>query len=657
MYPERVLKALQRAKANINAGDATSAVEDLEKVVQKVPKAFDGWFLMGQAKGMLGDHAGAEICFKQAAVLQPKNPAAWSNLGMSCSIRGMFAEALKAYTRSLSVSPSPHPDTLHNVGSCYIQLDRYDEAIAVFRELLRVKDNSDVWALLGIAYQGIDRYQDALNAYLKARERGGGGYTLNLNIGTCYDTLGDYESAANHARAALTCQPDDGVALYNLGAACFAMGMIEEAIDAFSRSSLPSARQSCLLAMNYLDRVDPVELRIAHEDIAGHLGVSGEPLLPVRLEAGQRLRIGFVSADFREHPVAYFLEGLLSHLDRSRLEVFAYSDVRSEDAVTARFRPMVEHWRDMSGRDDGVLAEAVKADQVHVLIDLAGHTNGSRLTAFARRLAPVQASYLGYSATTGLPRMDYLLADEVLAPEGVTDSHYSEKVLRMGRLFASYTPPPINIDVSPSPLKRNGYPTFASFAQLRKISPATIAMWIDALQAVPHARLQVMSKGLENAGVQERLLKPFVDAGLDRSRFVLRGAGSMEEFLAAHHDIDVILDTVPWNGHTTTLHGLWMGVPTITVEGATHIGRFGKLVAEGAGLHGFVTTASGFGNCAAAVVSDGEKLAGTRERLRESLLGSELCNHQGMASRFENACFAMWNECVASTGLMSTNVV
>lgn len=658
MYPERVLKVLQRANARINAGDGASVVGDLEKIVKKIPKAFDGWFLLGLAKGQAGDHAGAETCFRKAAQISPKDPAVWGNMGISYSTRGLFKQALAAYRQALAVSASPHPDTLHNVGSCYLQLDRYDEAVAIFQELVALKDHSEVWAMLGMAFQGLDRYPDALQAYLTARARGGSGYTLNLNIGTCYDNLGDYDHAAAHARAALDFQPGDAVALYNLGAACFAMGKLDEAIDAFARSKLPSARQSRLLAMHYLDQVDPVALRAAHESYADQLGALANPMPARPLGPGQRLRVGFVSADFRAHPVAYFLEGMMRALDRSRLEVFIYADVRTEDAVTARFRALGDHWRGMFGRDDDALAATVGNDRIDVLIDLAGHTNGSRLTAFARRLAPVQASYLGYSGTTGLAQMDYVLVDDILAPQGLADAHYTEKVVRLGEVFATYTPPDVDIDPSRLPLLANGYPTFGSFAQLRKIGPATTRMWIDALKAVPAARLLVMCKGLGNAGAQQRLLQPFIDAGIDRARFDLRDAGSMEAFLRAHHEVDVILDTLPWSGHTTTMHGLWMGVPTLTVEGATQTGRFGRLVTRAAGLDRYLTTAADFGQTAAAIVTDAHQLASERERLRAQVLASPLCDHAGMARRFEDACLRIWEECSRSaSGWASTAVL
>lgn len=649
MYPERVMKALQRARANIQAGNGAAAIDDLEKAVQKAPKAYDAWLLLGQARGLLDDQAGAEACFRKATALQPRNPDGWSNLGISYSIRGLYEPALAAYARALAVAAHPHPDIVHNLGACYLQLDRYDEAVQVFKDLVLMKDSSDVWALLGMSYQGLDRYPEALAAYLKACDKGGGGYTLNLNIGTCYGVLDDQENAARYAGLALEAEPGDDVALFNQGSAYFSAGHLDEALDRFARSGLPAAKQARLLALNYVDGMDPAQLKEEHEETVRQLFGAPSTILPRGERAeGEPLRVGFVSGDFREHPVAYFLEGLLANLDRARLQPFFYSAVRREDAVTARFRAWGDPWREIFGRDDAALAEQVAADRIHILVDLAGHTNGSRIAAFIRRPAPVQATYLGYGATTGLVAMDYLLADDVIAPAGC-ESHYSERLVRLGPVLATYTPPTLDIPVSHLPMQGKGFPTFASFAQQRKISPATVRLWISALQAVPGARMLVMGKGLEQAANQTRFLAPFVVAGIDAARFELRGAASMEDYLAAHHGIDLILDSVPWNGHTTTLHGLWMGVPTVTIRGGTtQVARFGEMIVRAAGLEPCLAGApEEFGKTVAALVGDPEGLASLRRGLRDRLLASDLCNHGALAQRFAAACDAMWGNYVA----------
>lgn len=652
VYPESVLKNIQRARANINSGNPAAALDDLAKAVQKFPQGFDCWLLLGQAKGMLNDHASAEACFKKATVIQPKNPDAWYNLGISFAIRGMYEQALSAYSNAVRVAVNPHPDMLINLGSCFLQLDQYEEAIRVFTSAAPLKNTSDVWTLLGMSYQGLDRYKDALSAYLKAIERGGGGYTLNLNLGTCYYVLDDYANAAKYAETALQFKPGDDVALYNLGLACFSIGDLDRAVKAFTQSALPVANGSRLLTLSYIDPLNPIMLKRAHEDAMRHLAGNPFPLTqnPEMIES-RPLRVGFVSADFREHPVAFFLEGMLKHIDHSRLNLFFYSDVRKEDAVTARFRSLGGEWRNAFGLGDEVLAGMVASDHIHILIDLAGHTNGNRITAFARRMAPVQATYLGYSATTGVQAMDYLLTDDVLDPQGQTEDHYTERLVRLGSVFATYTPPALDIAVLPLPMLRHGFPMFASFAQLRKISPSTVKLWCDALKAVPLARMTVMSKGLDATATANNFHAQFTAHGIDPSRLILRGTGLLHEYLAAHSDVDLILDTTPWSGHTTTLHGLWMGVPTVTVVGQHHAGKFSEMVLRSVGLNGYIAASNdAFCQKLVGLAADPQELVAFRESGRNILLHSDLCNHAALARRFEDACFGMWQEYASSSG-------
>lgn len=652
MYPERVLKALQRARVNINSGNPAAALDDLAKAVQKSPNGFDCWLLLGQAKGLLNDHASAEACFKKATAIQPKNPDGWNNLGISFSARGMYGQALAAYSKAVSVTGNPHPDMLRNLGSCFLQLDRYEEAVQVLTRAALLKDTSDAWTLLGVSCQSLDRYQDALSAYLRAAERGGGGYTLNLNLGTCYSVLGDYANAAKYAENALRSKPGDDVALFNLGSAYFSAGDLDRAVEALGQSALPAAGETRLLSLNYMDPVDPIKLKHEHEEAMRHLVCDRFPSAQNIERCGQRLlRVGFVSADFREHPVAFFLGGMLGSIDRSRLDLFFYSDVRKEDAVTARFRSLGGHWRNVFGCDDEALAERVASDRIHILVDLSGHTNGNRMAAFAGRMAPVQATYLGYSATTGVRAMDYLLTDEVLDPPGQTENHYTERLVRLGTIFATYTPPAPDVAILPLPMTRHGFPTFASFAQLRKISPSTVKLWCDALKAVPSAKMMVMGKGLDAPATANKFLEQFTACGIDPARLILRGARPFDEYLEAHNEIDLILDTTPWNGHTTTLHGLWMGVPTLSIVGRHHAGRFGEMVLRSAGLDAYIA-ASPDDFCRKLVerVGDPQPLVAFRESGRNTLLRSGLCDHAALARRFEDACFGMWREYVSGSG-------
>lgn len=644
MYPERVMKALQRAKTALNAGDAAGALPDIEKALQKCPKGFDCWLLNGQAKGLLGDHAGAEQCFRKAIAIEPKNLDGWNNLGISLSSRGLYPAAIEAYNKAIACVLQAPPDIYHNLASCHLELGQYRQAATLYEHVVLRKDSGDVWALLAISYQGLDRYHDALAAYLLAQSKGAGGYTLHLNLGTCYNVLNDFDAAATHAQLALDAAPGDAVALYNLGIARKGAGDIAGAIEAFAHSTLPAATSARLMTLNFVDPAAPQELRREHQAAMAQATAGVAPRSFARQrQPGDPLRIGLVSADLREHPVAFFVEGLLSKLDRSRLELFIYSDARQADAVTERLRALGHQWRETFDASDERLAELFEEDGIDLAIDLAGHTNGGRMPAFAARLAPVQAAYLGYGATTGLAAMDYLLTDDIVAPDAEAATHFTERLQSLGPVLATYTPA-TELPVAPAPLTTRGHPTFGSFAQLCKISPSTIELWAEALSAVPAARMVVMTKGLHTAAAQQRFLAPFAARGIGAERFTFRQPGPMAAYLEAHGEIDLILDSVPWNGHTTTMHALWMGVPTLSVKGAHHAGRFGEMLIKAARLDDYLAKdRADFGARAAALVAAPAKLAQDRAGLRARLLASPLLDHDAIARRFEQACAAMWD--------------
>ena len=340
------------------------------------------------------------------------------------------------------------------------------------------------------------------------------------------------------------------------------------------------------------------------------------------------------------HPVAFFVEGLLRRLDRSRFELCLYFDAPNRDAVTDTFEAIADQWVDLYPLGDQDEAAArIRDDDIDILFDLGGMTS-ARVALFARRVAPVQVSYLGYACTTGLPTMDYLLTDAVLDPAGA-EAAYRERLLRLGECFATYTPPTTAPEV---PARRPGVPCLASVARLNKISDGTLRLWARALAALPAARMVVLAHGLQNATTRlvfrDRLLK----SGIDPDRVEMKGSLPLADYFALHAEIDLLLDTVPWSGHTTTLHGLWMGVATATLEQSHHAGRFSAMVMKNVGLPEFVAPAEAdFGDHVRALMDDRALLERVRADGRALLRQSVLCDHAGLARRFEQACDAMWH--------------
>ncbi|MBX7200193.1 MAG: tetratricopeptide repeat protein, partial [Rhodospirillaceae bacterium] len=364
------------------------------------------------------------------------------------------------------------------------------------------------------------------------------------------------------------------------------------------------------------------------------------PLPPADPDPARRLRVGYVSPDFRRHSVAFFLAPFIGAHDRRAVEVFCYADVVKADMVTDALRSEAEHWRAVHGWSDEKLAAHIKADRIDILVDLAGHTQGNRLSVFARRTAPIQVTGIGYPATTGLAAMDYRLCDAVTDPPGA-DAFCTEHLMRLAPGLHCYAPLPAP-EPGPLPALTAGHVTFGSFNKLAKISDATVTLWSRVLSAAPGSRLLVKAKALTEPVTRERLAARFAVLGIARDRLDLQGwLPGDGDHMGLYNRVDIALDTVPYNGTTTTCEALWMGVPVLTLAGRSHAARVSASLLIAAGLPEWIAnTPEEF--AAKARAADIAALAKLRASLREKVRMSPLCDAAAHARGLEAAYRAMW---------------
>ena len=465
-------------------------------------------------------------------------------------------------------------------------------------------------------------------------------------LAACYAVAGEAALAAGlpHAAEAELANarklaPDHTPIANNLALALQAQGRIGEALAVYAQAMVqaPDDRRlasNALMAAQY-DPPGASLLAQARAWPGAQTGVSRPPARPQG-----RLRIGYVSPDFCSHSCSYFLVPVLAGHDRAAVEIFAYSDVARPDGVTAAFRNLVPNWRDMAGRSDAAFCACVAADRIDVLVDCAGHTSGNRLAAFAQRPAPVQLTWLGYPDTTGLDCFDARLVDAISDPPGASDAQASEPLERLDGGFLAYMPPPFAPPVGPLPMAARGAPTFGSFNNLPKISDTTVALWADILRAVPAARLVVKAKGLAEPAAQARLVARFAAAGIAPGRIVATPFdAAIQDHIKRYADIDVALDTTPYNGTTTTCEALWMGVPVVALRGARHAARVGASLLAQIGADDWVAQdGAQFARIAANLVAAPDALAATRAGLRARVAGSRLCDGVRLARGIEKLC-------------------
>lgn len=365
----------------------------------------------------------------------------------------------------------------------------------------------------------------------------------------------------------------------------------------------------------------------------------------------RRLRVGYVSPDFRQHSVAYFIEPVIAEHDRQRFEVYCYSDVARPDPVTERFKALADHWHDVSADSDETLARRIRGDGIDLLVDLDGHAAGNRLPVFAQKPAPVQMTYLGYPATTGLPEMDYRITDGVADPLESVDSASSEIRVRLPNGFLCYRPS----DAAPPVAAANkdgGTITFGSFNELPKVSPEVVRSWSRILEQLPGSTLLLKAAALGDPATRTRVKRRFEAAGVSSGRIELLGrTATLEEHLALYARVDVALDTFPYNGTTTTCEALYMGVPVVTLEGAAHAGRVGASLLSVLQLTELVAASEDdYVDTAVALATDAERRVTFHATLRDRLRSSALCDSRSFVPSLEAIYLDCWSRWCESAG-------
>ncbi|MGB7346536.1 MAG: tetratricopeptide repeat protein [Pirellulaceae bacterium] len=521
----------------MDAGLLESAETHLQMALQLDPDFADAAMNLGnvwQRQGRLRD---AETIYRQCLEREPKNPLALTNLGESLRQQCNWTEAAEVFTRAIQLNPNS-VETQLNLGRTYLNLSRHDEALAQFRDVAeRLPRNAKAHHYLGK---------------------------------TLHD-VGDVLAATKVLSLALEIDPADAYAQSTLGFVYLDSGQRELATECFRRAielnPAMSESHGCLLYIMSGDpMMSPQQLYSEHVSWGKMHGAvpSMGPHRNVR-QKGRRLRIGYVSPDFRNHAVAKFIQPVLESHDCEKVELFCYAEVAVPDETTAAIRGLSNHWRVTTGLSDQQVAQQIATDKIDILVDLAGHTSRNRLLAFAYKPAPIQMTWLGYPNTTGLNAIDYRLTCDVQNPVG-EDSLHTERLIRMNGGSFCFTPPVDAPNVGPPPVQKNGFITFGSLHRPFKISEQVQALWARVLLACPTSRLLAFNTRFTDES-EAALRKSLVQYGIDPHRITIRNHCEADNYLQTYQEIDLTLDVFPWAGGTTTLEALWMGVPVVARYG------------------------------------------------------------------------------------------
>lgn len=559
------------------------------------------------------DYVSAEKILKEILNRAPGNIPALILVGLTAYFLGEKEKAFEYFDESVRRGPA-NPQVFYNYAFVSENSGNIDAAMEYYEKALELKPD----------------YAAALN-----------------NLANLLKSAGRLEEAEKKCRSCMEKMPFQPEIYNTTGNLLSVMGRNAEAVSSYRKAlelkQMPSVHSNLLLALNYLD-MDNETLFTEHRNWekfnAGKLIVNRD--FANALTKERKLRIGYISPDFRRHSVAYFFDPLIRHHNRERFEIYCYSDASKPDAVTGRIKSFSDKWRDVYGMNDEAVFAIMKNDVIDILVDLSGHT-GQRLLLFARKPAPLQITYLGYPNTTGLSTMDYRITDSASDPAGL-DKFYTEKLIRLKDTFLTFAPPAEAPEVSGSLAVKNGFITFGSFNNPAKISPGLIAAWAEILKKAPSSRLVMKNIYLGDAWLCRHISALFEARGIKPERLeLLPFDGKFEEHLSQYSRIDVALDTFPYNGTTTTCEALWMGVPVICLAGNRHASRVGVSLLSSIGLKSFIApNIQDYIKIAAFQSENIQLLANMRPALRNLLADSPLCRPVLFAADLENAYTDIW---------------
>lgn len=642
---------LTKALALHQQGDLAAAEPIYRKILAHSAEEATALSLLGTLCLQTGRDKEAADLLERAIALKPDEPGWLANLGVVLRKLERYTEGADALRRSLELKPDA-PETVSNLGLVQHQLGDFLQAIESFKAAIALRPNlAGPHINLGTTYLHLELFEEAAASFRQAIALQPRHAFAHSNLGMALIRLGQLQAAESEFRAAVTLAPKTAEGWRGLGMALRDQGRMEDALNAYEQALAldpddPAAYQGLLFNLNYLSRGTPSQALTVAKHFETLVKAPSVAAHAKATDRTRKLRVGFVSADYRSHPVGQFFGHLLPLFDRDQVHVVAFANQSESDQTTLQMKANADAWHPIKTLSDEAAAELIRDEKIDILVDLSGHTGGNRMKLFALRPAPVQATWLGYSGTTGLSEIDYIIADiAIIPPEH--DVNYSERPIRLPGSYLCYRPPEfsgLTPEVSATPALRNGYVTFGTYNNIYKISDATVACWADLLKAVPTSRLLLKHRVFSTDDGTDAMHKRFADHGISAARLMLK-APIASHFLhfQSYGEMDIALDPFPYNGTTTTCDALWMGVPLVTLIGDRFISRVGASLVRTVGLGDLAAqTVDDYVDIARRLAADLPRLTDIRSRLRQDMMASPLGDAPRFARDLESVFRQMW---------------
>jgi len=601
-------------------GRFTDAVGFLRSASQLSPRSADCRMKLGVALAAANQHPEAVTQLRAAIQLDPSNAETWNSLAFSLRVVGQIAEAIAAYEKAIKLNPN-YFDAIDRLGALISDTQGLPAGIPYFKRANEIKPTyAPPLGNLGLALSSVGKHAEAIEAFDRAIKLDPKLAQARVGRALAFQQTYRIEEAAAEFAAVLAEYP-----------------------------AHHEARSGRLLTINYISGISREQMfaeHLAFDQVLHAAPQARKPVNPTpKSSPRQRHRLAFLSPDLRKHSVAYFIEPLLCHLDRSRFEIVLYHDHFQVDAMSERLRKLADLWRNFVGQLHDTVEQTIRADAPDILVDLAGHTGLSRLPIFGRRVAPVQISYLGYPNTSGLRDMDFRFVDAITDPGPEDDKFHTEKLVRFAPCAWAYQPP----ETAPEPQRNrdsSNQIVFGSFNNFAKVSDATVDLWRRVIAAVPNSVLVLKGHGFEDPAIEKTVRTRLQSVTHDPARVKLLGrTQNIADHLQQYADIDIALDSFPYHGTTTTCEALWMGVPVVALMGDRHAARVSASLLTAAGHPEWIAhSEDDYVRIATELAADLGQRQHLRHSLRDDLRRSPLLDHAGQAKHFATALLKCWEE-------------
>ena len=566
----------------------------------------------------------AENLYKKILKTDPNHFESIFLLGSLSAQTKNFNEAKQLLEKAIQINPD-YADAHNNFGNVLIELGDYQKAMGCFQKTIEIQPNfAQAHNNLGTAFKELEEYQKAMSCYQEAIKIEPNNADAHYNLGIVFKELGEYQKAIICNEKAINLKPDY--------------------VRAYSNMMLTSL---------LLEKVDPKDYLAKTKKFRLSLKpINSDLLLKYKFDnRPEKLKIGFVSGDFQQHPVGFFLLDTLKNLKDKNLELIAYSNSQKKDNLSVKLKSHFTNWREITNQSDKKVVNQIREDGIHILFDLSGYSAKNRLPIFINKPAPIQISWAGFLASTGIPEVDYIIGDPYVTPKD-NANHFAEKIFCLPNIWCCFSVPEFEVKINEPPAVKNRYITFGCFNNLSKINNEVIALWSKILKAIPKSKIFLKTKQLNDPYVKEKIISDFKKNNINSNLLILEGSSPRNVLLDTYNKVDIALDPFPYSGGTTSFESTWMSTPVLTKKGTTFVSRTTGSINHNCGMSDWIANDENeYVKKAIKFSANFEQLSKINKSLRKTALESPLFNSLLFAKQLDTALWEMWNNFILKKGI------